>query len=570
MQVSKSWPVLTVVWALWAAACSTPQRPPSTAAQKTRPVAEKPAAKSKSTTAQDQPIPVQAIAHYAAGLTYDLNGQAELAMNEYSAAALANPSHEPVVVEAIRRFIRARKPDKAIEILTRATASPNASGALYSWLGLAYGQAGQTALAIRANRAAIQKMPRALPAYQNLAQIYLQSGQTNEAVRVLDEAARQSTVDAAFLVDLAELYVRFGRTKNPKDDAIQNRVTKSLDRAAKLNPTNPVILEKLGDRYSDLGDFAKAEPVYAQLLKTYPRLSPIRGKLADLYIRMGRKDQAIEQLEEIARVEPANARVLAFLGALLLAEQKIDQAVQHFETAIRRNPDLEQVYYELAAVKIINLKKPEDGLALLSEARSRFKPSFAMEFYAGLAHVLLKKFAEGIKHLTAAEILAKTGEPNRLTHQFYYQLGAAFEKNENLDQAEKHFYKCLELSPDSADAMNYLGYMWAERGIKLEQAHMLIQRAVELEPANAAFLDSLAWVLFKLNQPKNALALLLRAIELTEEPDATLYDHLGDIYASLEEFAQARAAWRKSMNLEPNEHILRKLEAAASSGTAPP
>jgi tetratricopeptide (TPR) repeat protein len=109
--------------------------------------------------------------------------------------------------------------------------------------------------------------------------------------------------------------------------------------------------------------------------------------------------------------------------------------------------------------------------------------------------------------------------------------------------------------------MNYLGYMWAEHGMKLEKARELIEKALKLEPKNAAYLDSLAWVLFKLNQPEKALDAALKAVELSEEPDATVQDHLGDIYAALNKPDKAKEAWRKSVSLEDNEQVRKKLGA---------
>ena len=117
--------------------------------------------------------------------------------------------------------------------------------------------------------------------------------------------------------------------------------------------------------------------------------------------------------------------------------------------------------------------------------------------------------------------------------------------------------------------MNYLGYMWAERGQNLAEAQKLIEKAVELEPKNAAYLDSMGWVLFKQHQPHAALDWLHKAVEQSEEPDPTLYDHLGDIYAELKAFDKAREAWRKSVQLEPNEQVKKKLDATpAGDGPA--
>jgi tetratricopeptide (TPR) repeat protein len=104
--------------------------------------------------------------------------------------------------------------------------------------------------------------------------------------------------------------------------------------------------------------------------------------------------------------------------------------------------------------------------------------------------------------------------------------------------------------------------MWAEQGENLERAKELIEQALKAEPKSAAYLDSMAWVLFKLKQPKAALDYLLEAVKLSEEPDATLYDHLGDIYAELKEIEKAHDAWRKSLAVEDSPAVRQKLPAA--------
>jgi tetratricopeptide (TPR) repeat protein len=105
--------------------------------------------------------------------------------------------------------------------------------------------------------------------------------------------------------------------------------------------------------------------------------------------------------------------------------------------------------------------------------------------------------------------------------------------------------------------------MLADRGVKLDRARDLIDRALKAEPKNSAYLDSMGWVLFKLNQPKEALAYLLDAVKNSEEEDAELYNHLGEIYSALHQADKAREAWVKSISLEPSESIRRKLEQLA-------
>jgi tetratricopeptide (TPR) repeat protein len=128
-----------------------------------------------------------------------------------------------------------------------------------------------------------------------------------------------------------------------------------------------------------------------------------------------------------------------------------------------------------------------------------------------------------------------------------------------------YFEKSLVLAPDNAEALNYLGYMWAEQGENLKRARELIERALKSEPDNDAFLDSMGWVLFKQGDAKAALGYLLQAITKSKKPDATLYDHLGDVYAALKEMDKAREAWAKSLELEPSEVVQKKLSPAAQT-----
>jgi tetratricopeptide (TPR) repeat protein len=112
--------------------------------------------------------------------------------------------------------------------------------------------------------------------------------------------------------------------------------------------------------------------------------------------------------------------------------------------------------------------------------------------------------------------------------------------------------------------------MWAERGERLEEAREMIEKAEKLEPKNAAYLDSLAWVLYKSGKPRDALEPMLKAVQLNEEPDATLFDHLGDIYSALKEQDKARENWKKAVALEPNKEIQKKLETGSAQKISPP
>ena len=152
----------------------------------------------------------EAHAHYAAGVIYEVDEQPEAALKEYSLAALKDPDNEPLVLEVSHRLLQNKQTESALELLSRAAARPNVSGAVLARLGFVYSQLGKFDQAAAVSRAAIKKGPGSLVGYQNLCLNYLQNKQPQEALKVLDEAGRQPKVDAEFLVGLAELYAHLG------------------------------------------------------------------------------------------------------------------------------------------------------------------------------------------------------------------------------------------------------------------------------------------------------------------------------------------------------------------------
>jgi len=487
----------------------------------------------------------EAHAHYAQAVLRELDKDANEALEEYHKAAELDPGNEELVVEVARRWLLQKKPERAMEILKTAVAEPGSTAILDVLLGTAYFQVGKTNLAIESNQRAIKKAPKLLAGYQNLHLNHVQEGRTEEAIKVLDSAAKQKDVDGDFLIGLAELYVNLAASVPSTKTNANPKALALLNRAESMGVTNIQSRVRLADGFNLLGEADKAAKLYQTLLTDFPQApmlqENLRSKLTDIYLRGKDRKRAIEQLEVIAKADPMNMQAHYYLAMLSADAGDSEKAEEHYRQVIVLNAKFEQAYYDLATAQLAN-GHTNEVFRTLADAQKRFGENFVSEFLTGVSYARIGKYAESVKRYNSAEIIARATDPKRLSALFYFQYGSALERKGDYSESVKYFEKALELKPDFYEAANYLGYMWAERGENLERAKELIERAIKAEPKNNAYLDSLAWVLFKLGKPREALTYMQQAIEISEadkEPDSTLYDHLGDILMALGEREKA-------------------------------
>lgn len=510
---------------------------------------------------------IEAQAQYATALVHESNGEADAALEAFRLAALRDPTNETLVLEVSRRLLQAKQPEKALELIqgamrqSRSRPSPN----ILARLGVIQFQLGNVEEAIAANRTAIGRDPASLVSYQNLFLIYLQTNRPADALKVLDEAAKVPQTSPEFLIRVGELYGTFGLQNPAQRDAVFARGVDVLKRAATGIPADAQLRLRLADAFNTLGQTTESAAIYRDVLgelEEHPFMrDAIRAKLMDVYLRGRNIKEAAEQLEEVVRENPTDIQAHSMLADIYETQTNYVGAAEALSKVVLLNPDDEKAYINLARTQL-SLEKPEEALRTLERARQKFEENPFVEYFSAVAFTIGDDYTNALKHFERAEALAaaKPTGAALLRDFFYFQMGASCERVGQFERAEQYFEKCLELSPNYDEAQNYLGYMLAERGLKLDRAKELIERALVAEPTNAAYLDSMGWVLFKMDKPQEALTYLLDAIKNSEEEDATLWDHLGDVYDALHQPDKAREAWTKSLGLEPNDRVRQKLQ----------
>jgi tetratricopeptide (TPR) repeat protein len=505
----------------------------------------------------------KAHAAYAAGIVRQMRDDSGGMLDYWARSVEADPANVPLALEVARRRLIRRENPAAIAVLERVSSQSGKPvvGTVWSLLGLAYVQSGRTNDAIGAYRKGLGDQASRLGAYASLGRLLVESGRAEEAMTLLAEAEKQQPDDPIFQLDLAELYGQLVDRAPAVAERARPRAMAALDRVAELKPTEGAVLMRLADRNTALGRSAEAEKILQQLRSGGSGGAMAAAKLAEIYLRAGRLDDAVTQLDILRRESPSNPLPPYYLGAIAYERRQFEKAVEWFEKALLLDPSHEGSNADLISA-LLTVGKPTAAVEAAERARTRMKPSFRLEFLHALALGRAKRYDAAVEAFLTAEKLAE-GDARLLDHRFQFQVGAAMEEAGRSADAESRLQQSLKLNPDFAPALNHLGYTWADRGVNLDRALGMIRKAVAAEPENAAYQDSLAWVLHRMGKSEEALPYMEKAAQLmADEPDSTVLDHLGDILAALNRLPEARAHWTKALELDPSPEIRKKLEAA--------
>lgn len=293
--------------------------------------------------------------------------------------------------------------------------------------------------------------------------------------------------------------------------------------------------------------------VYA---KTQSKTSLSHYLMGLLHERWNEQDQAIEEYRQAEEYDYYSAQIHLKLGAEYLRNKDFLNALHHLELAAKLEPENIQSRFVLGLLYSALGRQEEASIQyeqVLKEASKKDPQN--LRLYHNLAEFYFRqnKLDEA---LTQYEHILSIDANDKMAR---YYLGSIFYVQEKKELAIEEFKKAIEIDPIYADALNSLGYAYAEEGTNLDEAVDLIKRALSVDPDNGAYLDSLGWVYFKKGLNQQALEQIERAAKLL--PDPEIYSHLGDVYYKLDMFEKAEESWRGSLEIDPfNEEVKDKLE----------
>ncbi|MGI8991300.1 MAG: tetratricopeptide repeat protein [Bryobacteraceae bacterium] len=456
----------------------------------------------------------------------------------------------------------------AVEMLRRASEkspNPRTLAALASF----YEQARDYKSAAGSWQKALALSPEDTRLKRALAQDLLFSDRLDEALALYGEIAQEEPRDPQVQLRISEIYRQkrdfekareaYNKAKALDKDNIEVRYDEVnlLDAEGKQDQAITVLKTILDET---------AKKQYTDAEKN--GRSTLLERLGTLYRSTNKYPQAIAAFHQISELEPNAAPSVAIqvIETHRMAKD-LTAARQESDAALKKFPKDRPVALEHASL-LADMGKTDQAV---TELRALMSGEKDRETLLSIAQIYdkAKRFTDEQNVLDQAEKLSTSKQEHEGVQ---FMRGAMFERMKNYEGAEAAFRGVLKDDPDNAGALNYLGYMLADRNVRLEEADKLITRAVELDPQNGAYLDSLGWVYYRQNRLDQAEDQLRRALEKMSK-DPTVHDHLGDVYFKQGKVKEAIAQWQASLkewdatapaDLDPVEiaKVTKKLESA--------
>lgn len=518
------------------------------------------------------------------GLNLKTAGKFDAAFDAFNHCLAIDSTAAPVLYELSSFYIQLNRPEKAVDMLKRAVAN-SADNFTYRMalatisrnLGM-YGEAaeeyekllkaypGKPELNYYLAEALTQEgeIGQAIDAYNALEssigmnealsmqkyKLYNSLEQSDAAFKEIEKLAAKYPMEARYQIILGDLHLE-------KNDTIKARAY--YDKAHEIDPANPYYIVSMANYYEATGNKdAAEEQIRTALVNEKLDVDTKVGILSRYILKLQQTqkdtDSANVLFQTLLEQHPEDTELKQMYGSLLLSQGKTDEARFQFQLITEMEPENAGAWQQLLNMSLKAEDIPE-VIRICTKCQELFPDAPEYYFYLGIAYYQQEKYQEALNTYYAGIDIIPAENP-RLKSDFYGQIGDIYYQMKQMDQTYKAYDEALKYNDNNIVVLNNYAYFLSLDKKDLKKAERMSAQCIKLEPDNATYLDTYAWIFFVQGNYTLAKIYIESALEKDKTKSAELVDHYGDILYMTGDKDKAVEQWKKARELGKESEVL--------------
>lgn len=518
------------------------------------------------------------------GLNLKTAGKFDAAFDAFNHCLAIDSTAAPVLYELSSFYIQLNRPEKAVDMLKRAVAN-SADNFTYRMalatisrnLGM-YGEAaeeyekllkaypGKPELNYYLAEALTQEgeIGQAIDAYNALEssigmnealsmqkyKLYNSLEQSDAAFKEIEKLAAKYPMEARYQIILGDLHLE-------KNDTIKARAY--YDKAHEVDPANPYYIVSMANYYEATGNKdAAEEQIRTALVNEKLDVDTKVGILSRYILKLQQTqkdtDSSNALFQTLLEQHPEDTELKQMYGSLLLSQGKTDEARFQFQLITEMEPENAGTWQQLLNMSLKAEDIPE-VIRICTKCQELFPDAPEYYFYLGIAYYQQEKYQEALNTYYAGIDIIPAENP-RLKSDFYGQIGDIYYQMKQMDQTYKAYDEALKYNDNNIVVLNNYAYFLSLDKKDLKKAERMSAQCIKLEPDNATYLDTYAWIFFVQGNYTLAKIYIESALEKDKTKSAELVDHYGDILYMTGDKDKAVEQWKKARELGKESEVL--------------
>lgn len=518
------------------------------------------------------------------GLNLKTAGKFDAAFDAFNHCLAIDSTASPVLYELSSFYVQLNRPEKAVDMLQRAVANSSdnftyrmALATISRNLGM-YGEAaeeyeklvkaypGKPELNYYLAEALTQEgeIGKAIDAYNALEssigmnealsmqkyKLYNSLEQNDAAFKEIEKLAAKYPMEARYQIILGDLHLE-------KNDTIKARAY--YDKAHQIDPTNPYYIVSMANYYEATGNKDAAEQqIRTALVNEKLDVDTKVGILSRYILKLQQTqkdtDSSNALFQTLLEQHPEDTELKQMYGSLLLSQGKTDEARFQFQLITEMEPENAGAWQQMLNMALKAEDIPE-VIRICTKCQELFPDAPEYYFYLGIAYYQQEKYQEALNTYYAGINIIPAENP-RLKSDFYGQIGDIYYQMKQMEQTYKAYDEALKFNDNNIVVLNNYAYFLSLDKKDLKKAERMSAQCIKLEPDNATYLDTYAWIFFVQGNYTLAKIYIESALEKDTTKSAELVDHYGDILFMTGDKDKAVEQWKKARELGKESEVL--------------